>query len=198
MSEADDIRSIINEAIRENSAHLIKATISATTEVLDQKLLEHTKGMKEIIDETIASFSKWQHTDFWNNVNENNFKHVQAIERLWDKTAQAIDNKRYPQAAEFCADGKLKLNKRLKLLCIADRELWSHYSRLPSETYMKPQNNFSTYLVLFLFTFIFRMLWFSVINCWVMFRLVSLFIRPETNVNKVRCHDVRSSVISFL
>lgn len=124
MSQSEDIRTIIREAMQENSAQLIQATISATTEVLDAKLLEHTKGMKEIIDEKIASSSKWQRTDFKNNINENNFKHVQSIERLWNKTAQAIENKRYPQAAEFCTEGKLQSNKRLKLLCIADREGW--------------------------------------------------------------------------
>ena len=156
MSEADDIRSIINEAIRENSAHLIKATISATTEVLDQKLLEHPKWMKEIIDE------KSHHPPNGNiptseitstKTTSNTCKLLNGSGTRQHKRSTTKDTHRYPQA-----DGKLKLNKRLKLLCIADRELWSHYSRLPSETYMKPQNTFSTYLVLFLFTFIFRML----------------------------------------
>ena len=63
MSESDDIRVYFKEAMRENSAHLIQATIKATTEVLDKQLLEYTNGLIEIIDDKIASSSKLQHQE---------------------------------------------------------------------------------------------------------------------------------------
>jgi len=102
----------VKDAISEAMGDIVNTTTEEIKRSLDEKVDEVVQ--KRIKLEEVPTFKR--------KYNEDQFKHSKDMERIMDKIKKSLEHNSTEKASELVDEGKKVLQKRQKLIKVADRE----------------------------------------------------------------------------